>query len=42
LTDSETWQVSLPADLAPGLYQVFTGLYRLDDHVRLSATAFNG
>jgi len=42
LTDSETWQVSLPADLAPGLYQVFTGLYRLDDHARLAATDFNG
>lgn len=42
LTDSETWQVSLPADLAPGLYQVFTGLYRLVDHARLAATDFNG
>ena len=42
LSDSETWQVPLPADLAPGLYRAFTGLYRLDDHVRLAATDFNG
>lgn len=42
MTDSETWQVSLPADLAPGLYQAFTGLYRLDDQVRLAAADFNG
>ena len=38
LTDSEMWQVWLPADLAPGLYQVFTGLYRLHDQERLAAT----
>lgn len=42
LTDSESWQVSLPADLAPGLYRVFTGLYRLRDQERLAATDVNG
>ncbi len=38
LADSETWQVSLPADLAPGRYAVFTGLYRLRDLERIPAS----
>ena len=38
LVDSETWQVPLPADLAPGRYNVFTGLYRLSDKERIPAT----
>ena len=37
LTDSETWRVPLPADLAPGHYQVFTGLYRVSDQERVPA-----
>ena len=28
LADSEAWEVPLPPDLAPGRYEVFTGLYR--------------
>ena len=42
LADSETWQVPLPADLAPGLYQVFTGLYRTRDQERVPATDADG
>ena len=38
LVDSETWQVPLPADLAPGRYEVFTGLYRLRDERRLAVS----
>ena len=35
LADSETWEAPLPADLAPGRYQVFTGLYRTRDRERI-------
>ena len=35
LADGETWDVPLPADLAPGRYNVFTGLYRLRDRERV-------
>ncbi|MCY4072923.1 MAG: hypothetical protein OXG60_16645 [Chloroflexi bacterium] len=42
LADSETWQVPLPADLAPGHYQVFTGLYRTRDQERVPATDADG
>ena len=35
LADSETWQVPLPDDLAPGRYEVFTGLYRTHDKERI-------
>ena len=38
LADSENWQVPLPADLAPGRYVVFTGLYRVRDQERLPVT----
>ena len=37
LADSETWQVPLPADLAPGRYIVFSGLYRTRDKERIPA-----
>ena len=37
LADSEVWQVPLPADLAPGRYEVFTGLYRSRDLERVPA-----
>ncbi len=36
LADSETWQVPLPADLAPGRYEVFSGLYRARDKERVA------
>ena len=36
LADSELWRVSLPASLAPGRYNIFTGLYRIRDKERLS------
>ncbi|MDE2820930.1 MAG: hypothetical protein OXI40_14450 [Chloroflexota bacterium] len=42
LADSETWRVPLPADLAPGRYQVFTGLYRMGDQERVSAADAEG
>ena len=35
LADSETWRVPLPADLAPGRYSVFSGLYRTRDKERV-------
>ena len=38
LADSEIWQIPLPADLAPGRYKVFTGLYRASDQERLAAS----
>ena len=38
LADSEIWQIPLPADLAPGRYKVFTGLYRASDLERLAAS----
>lgn len=42
LADSETWAVPLPADLAPGRYAVYTGLYRLLDQERASARSVDG
>ena len=42
LADSETWQVPLPADLAPGQYKVFTGLYRQNDLERVPASDADG
>lgn len=35
LADSETWHVPLPADLAPGQYNVFTGIYLARDGERV-------
>ena len=40
--DTETWQVPLPADLEPGKYRVFTGLYRTGDQQRVPATDMDG
>ena len=42
LADSETWQAPLPADLKPGRYMVFTGLYDARDQSRLSARGADG
>lgn len=42
LSDSDTWQVPLPADLAPGQYRVFTGLYRTRDQERIPAKEPDG
>lgn len=42
LADSETWQVPLPTDLAPGQYRVFTGLYRTQDQERVPASDAEG
>lgn len=37
LAESEIWEVPLPADLASGGYDVYTGLYRLTNGERLPA-----
>ncbi len=42
LTDSEVWQVPLPADLAPGRYTVYTGLYRSRDQQRVPVSDVDG
>ena len=42
LADSEVWSVPLPADLAPGRYEVFTGLYRARDGERVPTTDADG
>ena len=42
LVDSETWYVPLPANLAPGRYTIFTGLYRQSDLERVPASDANG
>ena len=42
LADSETWQVPLPDDLAPGRYEVLTGLYRVSDKERVPVTDVDG
>lgn len=42
LADTATWEISLPADLAPGQYTVFTGLYRASDRERLRASDVEG
>lgn len=38
LADTETWVIPLPADLDPGRYQFWTGLYRAADQKRLGAS----
>ena len=38
LADSESWRVPLPADLEPGRYHIFTGLYRAADKERVPAS----
>ena len=42
LLDSETWSVPLPADLQPGEYTVFTGLYRVMDKERVPVADAEG
>ena len=42
LEDSETWQLPLPAELAPGGYAISTGLYRVSDKERLPARDAQG
>ena len=42
LEDSETWQVPIPADLAPGRYNIFTGLYRVRDNERVPVSDAEG
>ena len=42
LSDREMWAVPLPAELAPGIYTVYTGLYRLSDQKRVAVTDAGG
>ena len=42
LADSETWHVPLPADLAPGRYEIFSGLYRSRDLERVPTKSAEG
>ncbi len=42
LADTELWDVPLPPDLAPGRYEVFTGLYRSRDLERVPAKDADG
>ena len=42
MVDTETWAAPLPADLAPGNYAVYTGLYRQSDKERLPVTSADG
>ena len=42
LADSETWRVPLPSELAPGQYNIFTGLYRARDKERIPVTDADG
>ncbi len=42
LADSETWRVAFPADLEPGRYSVYTGLYALDGLARMSGRTADG
>ena len=42
LRDSEIWRIPLPAELAPGRYAVYSGLYRQQGLERLPARESNG
>ncbi len=42
LADTETWVIPLPAELAPGRYLAWTGLYRASDLERLGAADADG
>ncbi len=42
LSESEIWEVPLPAELAPGNYKVLTGLYRMSDKERIPASDVDG
>ena len=42
LEASEAWRFTLPADLQPGRYAIYSGLYRLSDLQRLGVTLADG
>ena len=42
LAESELWQLPLPRDLAPGVYAVYSGLYRHRDKERIIARDADG
>ena len=42
LQASEAWRFTLPADMQPGQYAIYSGLYRLSDMQRLGVTLADG
>ena len=42
LQASEAWRFTIPADLQPGRYSIYSGLYRLSDLQRLGVTLADG
>lgn len=42
MVDSEAWMIPAPAELKPGSYDVYTGLYRASDSQRLPVTDSDG
>ena len=42
LADVEDWQIPVPADLAPGQYAVYTGLYQLRNQERVPVSSADG
>ena len=42
LQSSEVWRFTIPADLQPGRYSIYSGLYRLSDLQRLGVTLADG
>ena len=42
LADVEEWQIPVPADLAPGQYAVYTGLYHMQNQQRIPVSTAAG
>ena len=42
LRETEAWQLTLPADLEPGRYAIYTGLYSLSDQERMPVQDADG
>lgn len=42
MADRELWEIPVAADLAPGAYAVYTGLYRSTNHERLAVAGADG
>lgn len=42
LAEGETWQVEVPADIATGMYALYTGLYRPSDLKRVAVSDADG
>ncbi len=42
LADVEEWRIPVPADLAPGQYAVYTGLYHMQNQQRIPVSTAAG